>query len=722
MRWGIAMNFLKNLRLSAKLPLVIVGLALMLTIITTSLTANLAGTAFHNEAENKLQGIVKAKAHELEAYLHSIERDLTVQAEHPYTVEALKAFEAAYADLGMMADIELQKIYIEKNPNPVGKKDMLNDGGTGSNYDVAHAKYHPLYHKLQQTNGYYDVFLFNMKGDLVYTVFKELDFATNMNTGQWKETDLANAFRAGTKLGAGEISFFDFRPYAPSYGAPASFMSTPVIENGKTIGVMVYQMPIDAINEVMNSKAGLGNTGETLLVGADYLVRNDSTFTDDNDILITKIEHPSVSKALAGEASNAENVETAHRGTKQELQAEPFVYAGTQMAIVALLDMAEIKAPIQTLLNKITLAAVAALVLIGGVGFMFARSITKPLSKITKQMNMLAEQNLDFELCQRDRKDEIGDMNRTMAVFKRNVLERRQLRENAERETAARIERAKQVEQRIARFRVEVGQIADELLRNADNMGQTADGLSSVAEDASEQASSASRASEEASTNVQTVASAADQLTSSIQEINRQITQSAGLIEKTSTISNNANSKVKTLDQAAMKIGEVVTLIQDIAEQTNLLALNATIEAARAGEAGKGFAVVATEVKALAEQTAKATGEISAQINGIQGSTKETVDAIEAISSMMNDVKQFSSAIAAAVEEQGAATQEISRNVGEAAAGTQMVAENVNNMSRTVEITAQSADDVRDVATAVQERTKHLDGVIDAFIDDVSAA
>jgi methyl-accepting chemotaxis protein len=182
------------------------------------------------------------------------------------------------------------------------------------------------------------------------------------------------------------------------------------------------------------------------------------------------------------------------------------------------------------------------------------------------------------------------------------------------------------------------------------------------------------------------------------------------------------NDRVSELSQAAARIGDVVELISTIAGQTNLLALNATIEAARAGEAGRGFAVVATEVKALAEQTAKATGEISQQISGIQAATQESVGAIRLISGTIERLSEISSAIAAAVEEQGAATQEISRNVQQAAQGTHDVSSNITAVQHDAAKTGTASSEVLSAAKSLSRDSSRLKQEVGKFLDTVRAA
>jgi methyl-accepting chemotaxis protein len=218
------------------------------------------------------------------------------------------------------------------------------------------------------------------------------------------------------------------------------------------------------------------------------------------------------------------------------------------------------------------------------------------------------------------------------------------------------------------------------------------------------------------------VAAAADELGNSIREISEQAVQAKDIVARASEMALSANQRISQLSDSAQQIGNVVRLIRDIAEQTNLLALNATIEAARAGSAGRGFAVVASEVKALATETAKATEDISAQIGAIQVFTIEAVGAIRSISDVMGDVSQFAVGIAAAVEEQSAATQEIACNIQEAANGANELAGGMTNVTGAIRETNCSATAVLGASKALIAQASELEVAVDAFLKDVAAA
>jgi len=271
-------------------------------------------------------------------------------------------------------------------------------------------------------------------------------------------------------------------------------------------------------------------------------------------------------------------------------------------------------------------------------------------------------------------------------------------------------------------FEGRVGGIVGSVSDSASQFEVSARRMAATSADTTRQAAAVAAASEEASTNVQTVAAGAEELASSIQEISRQVNESTRITGQAVTDVESTGKTVEALAQAAQKIGDVVKLIADIASQTNLLALNATIEAARAGDAGKGFAVVASEVKNLAAQTAKATGEIGAQISEIQDATGASVAAMRGIGATIEKMNAIAAAIASAVEQQGAATQEIARNVQQAAAGTDQVSANIVGVTKSADATGSAAGELEAAAGALEKRSNELRQSVAAFLASVRAA
>jgi methyl-accepting chemotaxis protein len=375
--------------------------------------------------------------------------------------------------------------------------------------------------------------------------------------------------------------------------------------------------------------------------------------------------------------------------------------------------------------RKLTIGGmIAALVLSVVIGFVVARGITRPMGRLTATMHELAGGNIEAEIPGTQRKDEVGIIANAVLAFKENLradAARRQAEEEAKKQAEA-AERRKQMLALADNFEASVGGVVTTVQTSATELKTTAHAMTEVAEETSRQSTVVAAAAEQMTQNVQTVASATEELSASIAEIGNQVTESNRIVHDAVRQANQTNEEVRSLAEAAQKIGDVVRLINDIAGQTNLLALNATIEAARAGEAGKGFAVVASEVKTLATQTGKATDEIAGQVRAIQDATQRSVDAIGSITTTIGRVSEISTAIASAVEEQGAATQEISRNVQQAAQGTTEVSSNIGGVTAAAEQTGTAAGQVLSSAGELQKNGSTLKSQVDEFLRTVRAA
>ena len=353
--------------------------------------------------------------------------------------------------------------------------------------------------------------------------------------------------------------------------------------------------------------------------------------------------------------------------------------------------------------------------------WMLRRAVVQPLAEITRVTEQVAEGHA-VAVPHGARRDEIGALSRSISVFQHAMHHNQELNKAVMQDAELRSARQEHVSAEIAAFTnsierniAELGAISDRVLASATHLSETADR-------AARRTEGATAASAEASSNVRDIAAATDELASSVMEIDRQVAQSNAIAEKAVGEAERTNAAVQELNEAARRIGDVVSLITDIAEQTNLLALNATIEAARAGEAGRGFAVVAGEVKALAGQTAKATEDIAKQIAGMQHATSRSIAAIEAIEATIRDIGSISGAIAAAVTQQGAATQEIARSVDVAAKRTLETAEEVSRVGDATENTRTNVTAVRLVAEELGAVAHRIRDQIDALSQSLRAA
>ncbi|WP_027573337.1 methyl-accepting chemotaxis protein [Bradyrhizobium sp. WSM1743] len=370
--------------------------------------------------------------------------------------------------------------------------------------------------------------------------------------------------------------------------------------------------------------------------------------------------------------------------------------------------------------------ALGALMLVGSALFVWlyvGRNILRRIGALHQSMQLLANGDLETEIYRsKNHNDEISVMANTLQVFRESMIETRALTNEQDKDRIAKAERAARMEAKIAEFESTVRSALANLAQSANSMQSTAQSMSNTADQSNALVNAVASAAEETSVNVQTVSAGTEQLSSSIQEISRQVVTSAEIAKKAVDEAGSTDATVQSLADSASRISVVVDLIQTIASQTNLLALNATIEAARAGEAGRGFAVVASEVKSLASQTAKATEEIRTQIAGMQEITTSAVGAIQGIGRIIGEINDVTTTIAAAVEEQGAATREIARNIQHAAGGTSEVSSNIVGVSTASAEAGAAASEVLSASDALRREADMLRGEIDAFLNDMRAA
>ena len=387
------------------------------------------------------------------------------------------------------------------------------------------------------------------------------------------------------------------------------------------------------------------------------------------------------------------------------------------------IPMAQFDAMLAHAIQAMAIGAVLAAILVMILTMMIVRRVTKPLSSVTESLTAIANGNTGVEIHYHERVDEIGEIARTIEVFKNNVAERRRLREE---QTAAAVASAEQRKSELRRFVDEfetgVGGIIDNVLTSSGEFERVARQLTETARTTAGLSGQSAGASETASEHVRSAAAASDELSSSIAEITRRVQESNGIAAEAVKQAAATDQRINQLSEAGARIGDVVKLITSIAEQTNLLALNATIEAARAGDAGRGFAVVAQEVKSLAGQTAKATEEISSQIGNMQSATEESVGAIKAIGQTIERISDIATSISAAVEQQRGATQNIAQSVRAAASGTADVAVNIRNAAQGAGETGETSARMFVSAQALSGESLHLKAEVEKFLDRVRAA
>ena len=418
------MNILPQLRLAQKLPLILVlsaGLVSGGVGLASYLIASDTVTALTQE---RLVNAADERAAEIRSYLETIEDDLLSHAGEQAAV-AIRDFGINWGQIkeGAPADL-LRDAYVTNNPFPAGERIQLDAAEGKFNYNFTHGKIHPGYRMLIEQRGYYDIFLFDLKGTLLYSAYKEDDFGQNFaeGGGPYADTGLGKVYRAAAAMEApGATAVSDLESYAPSNGAPAFFLAAPVFDaRGKKFGVIGYQLPIDKFNTILSDTRGVGTTGEVFLVGRDGLRRNDSHHSAESDTLATRFDSPLVAQALAGE--NPIGFGVNEEGAATVLVGQSVALPGLDWAIMAEQELNEAQAPVTALRNGMVLVAGVLLAIAAIAGILISRGITKPLGRLTGVMSKLAAGDLSAEVEGAKRTDELGAMARAVEVFKLNAL------------------------------------------------------------------------------------------------------------------------------------------------------------------------------------------------------------------------------------------------------------------------------------------------------------
>jgi len=595
--------------------------------------------------------------------------------------------------------IALQYQYIAANSNPLGGKDALDFAPDDSVYSDVHRTIHPYLREVLNKFGFYDIFIADAKtGHIIYSVYKELDYATSLIDGPYANSGIGEAFRQAVNAAdSSDVVLTDFAPYTPSYEAGASFMASPIASNGKPIAVLIFQMPVDKINGKMThaqnwENMGLGKTGESILIGQDkkprsqsrILLENKTEFLSllrangvdentlgridqmDTNLLLQTIDNPAVNAAIKGNSGRAEY--TKYNGEKVFAAYEPISLLGQRWVMLSEIELNEALSSQKELVNSIVFSAVAtsivALLAAIAVVIVFAHKLVQPLKKTTGIMKDLSQGDGDLTArLDATSKDEIGDLS---ASFNEFIGKIQQLMIKMEDEVGA-----------LTSASATVAETSDANGKGADHQQQSIKQIQHSMVELSEKAHT-----------VATTSGLAEKVAT---EANASANSGSDIMNVTSSAIHNVAEKVEEamniiqeLESSSESIGSVVGVISGIAEQTNLLALNAAIEAARAGEQGRGFAVVADEVRALASRTQESTLEINSIVEklqqnsvsavGIMTSGHESVNqcveqadkakqSLDSILLQIKDISEMNIDIASNVEQQTTVSEAVNKNI-----------------------------------------------------------
>ncbi|WCE29768.1 methyl-accepting chemotaxis protein [Vibrio sp. SCSIO 43137] len=732
------------MKIRQKITLWMVGVGivpvLIASVLLSSTSSDVSSEALKDAAQKQLVSIRDARKTQIEDYFLTIENQILTLSNNIMTVDAMKAFNQHFRDLpdideeqlkselsqyytrqfdpefqrqnnglsagvsGLLSKLSRESVYwqwsyIQDNSNAMGSKHLLDRAKGDNRYNEAHAKYHPRFTEFLERFEYYDIFLIDAQGgEVVYSVFKELDYATSLKTGPYANSGLAEAYRQAINLSSkGSVAIVDFKPYYPSYQAQASFMASQIVdENNAVIGVLVFQMPIGKINSIMTSAGrweqnGLGLSGETYLVGSDYKARSLSRFLLEDaqgylDVMQEAGTSSQVLKQIETKESNIGLQEIRTEGVQQAINGRtgfsifpdyrnvpvlsaytPLNISGLNWVLMSEIDADEAFSGAKELESKIVFDSTITVVVISlfsvAIGVWVSRSITLPIIGFSSLMSKVEKENDLTYRSDIETKDELGEM----AGSFNSMLEK---------------------------FASLLGEVS-----NSTHMVATASEQLTIAANENVQGVETQKveteqiatAMHEMTITVQEVASSTTEAASAANTSTQQAEQGKAVVKKTSdaiqTLSSNILQAAKVVEELAKEgenIDSVTDVIKNISEQTNLLALNAAIEAARAGEQGRGFAVVADEVRTLAQRTQDSIHEIEETVERLRHGTVEAVeamevsrkhaehgvelaneaaDSLEAIALSSTTISDYNAQIASAAEEQSATAEQMNKSV-----------------------------------------------------------
>lgn len=750
--------------------------AVVVSLLIGNVAYNLGRDAIERKVSDNLQSQRQIKRSEIEHYIDQLRKLLVSQAQSGWLKEAAVDFRGAFVERvelvsdddfsglqqyyqqefskkyeqanGVPADLDviwgglsrsakvLQKSYISDNSHPLGGKDALDYSTDATRYDQVHQKYHATLRGLLTAFELYDVFIVEpTNGVVVYSTYKELDFATSLNQGPYKKSGLAEAYRRGKDLSDGENALIDFSSYGPSYQAAAAFVSAPIYEGTNLLGVLVFQMPLDRINGLMTyggqwKQSGLGASGETYLLGGDQLLRSASRFqTEDPNGFTQGLKRQGADSSLVNYferggsaigklAIDTESARMALEGkqgvvTQKDYRGEwvvsafgPLDIAGVDWVILSEQDVAEAFAAVEALKGEVafwaSLICALCVLVATAIGWLIARGVALPIEAISNQVQEISsQQNLASEV------PEMGDHElRSLANAINTLIQRLRVNVGAIQDTAEGVRRS------AVSLNDSMTEVMAAISDQNDRCHQQASAATEMEQTVQEVAKNAALTAEKTGSAAEIADSTDGLIASSVSGFNELSAEISGVTET-----------VESVDRGTKEIGSVLDVIRGIAEQTNLLALNAAIEAARAGETGRGFAVVADEVRTLASRTAEATTEINEMINRLQSGSQSAVhsmaggsnnlaanldlvgkiqESVTEEAKIISDIAEMNIQVATAAEQQAAVAVEISRNaslIHESASSTSERVLGLSEMSREL---SSLSDDLREIVDSYQ--------------------
>lgn len=687
---------LTSIPLKYKLPAIIVGLSLVVGVSLQVVNDMEFQTASADAAASQFEAVTQSIHSQIVDWYNQRAVIIRTTAASPDAMNAIDSLGKGLAEFPGGPDV-LRKEYVQDNPNPKGSKQNYDRAPGLDSYSAEHASVNPWMRKVQELNKYYDIFLVDTHGTILYTVAKEDDYMSNLVNGPYAATGLGEVVGKALQGKPGDVFLSDIAPYAASNGDPAIFMATPVAKaDGSPMGVLAFQLSQEKLDIIVNGSEGLGNTGNAYILGSDGKTRTPSRVAGEFAAFTAVVPSSQSKAAAAGQPGYFGNT-VDFNGDPAVAAVAPLTDLGNGWSVVVEMDQAEIMAPANAMLHTTLMIGVALLLASLGLGFWFSRSVTKPISRVTDAVKMIADGDLDSDIVDVDRQDEVGDIAKSLDALRQKLGVAKEMEAEQQRQTQTQREVVDTLSQGLQdlatgdlsrpitkAFSDSYEGLRLDFNRTLDNLAETIRGVVDASQNIRSRSAEISAASEDLSKRTENqaaaleeTAAALDEMTAStksaadaareVETIVRQARQEA---EQSGVVVTSAVAAMSEIEKSSEQISQIIGAIDDIAFQTNLLALNAGVEAARAGDAGKGFAVVASEVRALAQRSSAAAKEIKSLIvasaQHVGRGVEQVGKAGEALHSIVGSVANIStlvSNIAAGAAEQSTGLAEINTGV-----------------------------------------------------------